>query len=135
MLWCNIHRPSQTGSVEATIRMLRKVIFDYTATLNENFYSNEGMQTILNTYNGLKQLETLNNNSPTNIATAIIDGDNNLIQNIKYKHDRLAQKRRDDVDQMDLYWEGRNNGAMDALGNIPGVGFRLYIRPGFLTKK
>ena len=129
------NRPSQTGPVEATIRMLRKVIFDYTATLNENFYSNEGMQTILNTYNGLKQLETLNNNSPTNIATAIIDGDNNLIQSIKYKHDRLAQKRRDDVDQMDLYWEGRNNGAMDALGNIPGVGFRLYIRPGFFDKE
>ena len=97
------NRPSQTGPVEATIRMLRKVIFDYTTTLNENFYSNEGMQTILNTYNGLKQLETLNNNSPTNIATAIIDDDNNLIQSIKYKHDRLAQKRRDDVDQMDLY--------------------------------
>jgi hypothetical protein len=43
------NRPSQTGPVEATIRMLRKVIFDYTTTLNENFYSNDGMLTILNT--------------------------------------------------------------------------------------
>jgi hypothetical protein len=129
------NRPSQTGPVEATIRMLRKVIFDYTTTLNENFYSNDGMLTILNTYNGLKQLETLNNNSPTNIAIAIIDGDNNLIDIIKDKHGRMAQNRRDKVREMDSYWERRNNGEMDELGNIPGVGFRLYIRPGFFDKE
>ena len=31
-------------------------------------------------------------------------------------------RKKDDVNQMDLYWEGRNNDAMDEIGNIPGVG-------------
>ena len=74
-------RPTITGPVEASIRMLRKCIRDYSMGIKQTFLQratvtndyDDGWRTILKTYNTHKQIITLQNRTPFEVVNGMIN--------------------------------------------------------------
>eukprot|EP01041_Mallomonas_annulata_P008047 gene8047-16497_t len=67
-------RPTNTGPVEAGIATFRRVVRDYELGVNHRFLSDRqsGLNHILESYNAMKQTQTLRNLSPNEVATSMM---------------------------------------------------------------
>jgi hypothetical protein len=132
-------RPNTTGPVEAGIRMLRRTIRDQTiGALNHNRQlTDDDLQLALEKHNQLRQLKTLGNSSPQEMANALQSSRNNNANNAEARQTIDSQDRRTE-DELKNRLIKRNefeHAEIEKYPNVGDVAFRFYIDHGQFPKE
>jgi len=121
---------NSTGPVESLIRMLRRVIRDESlgAIDHQPFLQDDHLELVLEKYNNLKQLHTLQNFSPQEMATIL---EKNKTEYIEFQDDQndlirqIKSREKQHFQQMQV----------QKYPNTDNLGFRLYLDPGVFPKE
>ena len=128
-------RPNTTGPVEASVRMLRRVICDQLigARNHNRLLQDSDLQMVLEKYNHLKQLKTLGNQSPQEIASALQNSTNDLDERRKIEE---QDKRNDDELRQRLIQRNIfEHAEIQKYPNVGDIAFRFYINHGEFPKE
>lgn len=115
--------PSNTGPVEAAIRMLRRTIRDQISAVG---YLDRPLQRATQTYNQLRQTATLQNHSPEEVAREIMQNGNlvgQLQQHMNQVKDQKIQAKTQFMQQM-------QHPLQD-----PNIGYRIYLKQQAFVKE
>jgi hypothetical protein len=123
------NRPTLSGPIESAIRMLRKILRDYSlqkqtnilATSTEhNQQSQAGLNAILDSYNSMKR-PVLENKSPIDVVEHMVDANdqevNKLTQHMKAQRQKQVQKK----------YQSQNKDFPIVTTRTQGYGYRLNI--------
>ena len=128
-------RPNTTGPVEASVRMLRRVIRDQLigAQIHNRLLQDSDLQMVLEKYNNLKQLKPLGNQSPQEIASALQNSTNDLDERRKIEE---QDKRNDDELKRRLIQRNIfEHAEIQKYPNVGDIAFRFYINHGEFPKE
>ena len=125
-------RVGETGPVEATIRMIRKVILDYTSVIHRSILTEDQIINVLGTYNNLPQIYTLRNYTPEQIAQDLM-GNHELVFKINERRDQMFEQRKKIVLDMKQKWYQDVTPLNDDA--VEEIGYRLYLDPGLFPKE
>ena len=128
-------RPNTTGPVEASVRMLRRVIRDQSigARQHNRLLQDSDLQMVLEKYNNLKQLKTMGNQSPQQMASAL----QNSINDVDERRKIEEQDTRNDVEfkrrliQRNIF----EHAEIQKYPNVGDIAFRFYINHGEFPKE
>ena len=131
------NRPTGNGPIEAAIRLLRRVIRDYSLAIHPNFLRVEndkqhyGLQKILYGYNHTFQI-VLHNKSPAQVMEEMMTPKlhGKLKETIAYVENRRNDKIM--LKQKNMSLLGENQITRDRNGSM---GYRIYKPPGQFAKE
>ena len=131
------NRPTGNGPIEAAIRLLRRVIRDYSLAINPNFlqvekdHAHYGLKKILYGYNNTVQI-ALHNKTPSQVVDETMDPKLRGKLSETVAHVKNQRNQKIILKQKNQYMLGGSQITKDRHGTM---GYRIYKPPGQFAKE